>query len=268
MYPVYTNKTVSGNFRGPEFPQGCFGIQSMMDDVAFRMEMDPVDFILKNMTRKFRDETPHTNFSLDECIRRGMEAFDWKRRWHPPGADRGPIRRGSGVAFLAFRAGLGRSNAVIRLDASGQYRARRRHRRRRRRQDDDGVDRRRSARRAAIADRSRLGRHRSLPVLGRRIGQPDDDHDRRRRGRGGARSQETARREGRADRRAGRADRLRQPEPAARRDSAQHVRRALRRGRGRQSRRARPRREIPRRPRLRARDQSVDRDEPDQRRAR
>ena len=121
VYPVYTNKTVSGNFRGPEFPQGYFGIQSMMDDVAFRMDMDPVDFILKNMTRKFRDETPYTNFSLDECIRRGMEAFDWKRRWHPPGADRGPIRRGSGVAFLAFRAGLGRSNAVIRLDASGQY---------------------------------------------------------------------------------------------------------------------------------------------------
>src|SRR6185503_6616788 len=31
--PVYTNRTVSGNFRGPEFPQGFFGIQSMMDDV-------------------------------------------------------------------------------------------------------------------------------------------------------------------------------------------------------------------------------------------
>ena len=28
IYPVYTNKTVSGNFRGPEFPQGYFGIQS------------------------------------------------------------------------------------------------------------------------------------------------------------------------------------------------------------------------------------------------
>src|SRR5262245_18603231 len=121
VYPVYTNKTVSGNFRGPEYPQGYFGIQSMMDDVAFRMEMDPVDFILKNMTRKFRDETPYTNYSLDECIRRGMEAFDWKAKWHPAGADRGPVKRGSGVAFLAFRAGLGRSNAVIRLDATGTY---------------------------------------------------------------------------------------------------------------------------------------------------
>ena len=37
-HPVYTNRTVSGNFRGPEYPQGFFGIQSMMDDVALPAE--------------------------------------------------------------------------------------------------------------------------------------------------------------------------------------------------------------------------------------
>ena len=121
VHPVYTNRTVSGNFRGPEYPQGYFGVQSMMDEVAFRMKMDPVDFILKNMTRKYRDETPYTSYSLDECIRRGADAFDWKKKWHPPGAGAGPVRRGVGVAFLSFRAGLGRSNAVIRLDAKGKY---------------------------------------------------------------------------------------------------------------------------------------------------
>jgi xanthine dehydrogenase YagR molybdenum-binding subunit len=121
VYPVYTNKTVSGNFRGPEYPQGFFGIQSMMDDVAAKLKMDPVDFILKNMTRKFRDETEYTTYTLDECIKRGAEAFDWKNRWHPPGSGSGAIRRGAGVAFMAFRSGLGRSNAVIRLDAAGRY---------------------------------------------------------------------------------------------------------------------------------------------------
>jgi putative selenate reductase molybdopterin-binding subunit len=121
VYPVYTNRTVSGNFRGPEYPQGYFGIQSMMDHVAFRMKMDPVDFILRNMTRMFRDETPYTSYTLDQCIRRGVDAFDWKRKWREPGADRGPIRRGVGVAFVSFRSGLGRSNAVIRLDAKGRY---------------------------------------------------------------------------------------------------------------------------------------------------
>jgi CO/xanthine dehydrogenase Mo-binding subunit/aerobic-type carbon monoxide dehydrogenase small subunit (CoxS/CutS family) len=120
--PVYTNRTVSANFRGPEFPQGFFGIQSMMDDVAAKLRIDPVEFILKNMTRKAGDQTPYTTYSLDECIHRGAEAFEWKKRWRPePGSDRGPIKRGAGVSFMAFRAGLGRSSAVIRIDGKGRY---------------------------------------------------------------------------------------------------------------------------------------------------
>ena len=120
--PVYTNRTVSANFRGPEFPQGFFGIQSMMDDIAAKLKMDPLEFILKNMTRKAGDQTPYTTYSLDECIRRGAEAFDWKKRWKPqPGSGPGPIKRGAGVSFMAFRAGLGRSSAVIRVGATGTY---------------------------------------------------------------------------------------------------------------------------------------------------
>src|SRR6266851_2068339 len=120
--PVYTNRTVSGNFRGPEFPQGFFGIQSMMDDVAAKLKMDPVEFILRNMTRKANDQIPYTTYSLDECLHRGAETFEWKKRWRPqPGSDSGPIKRGAGVAFMAFRAGLGRSSAVIRVDAKRRY---------------------------------------------------------------------------------------------------------------------------------------------------
>jgi CO/xanthine dehydrogenase Mo-binding subunit len=122
IYPVYTNKTVSGNFRGPEFPQGFFGIQNMMDDVAYKLNMDPVDFVLKNMTRKANDQQEYTNYSLDECIHRGVEAFDWKKRWRPkPGSDAGPVKRGAGMSFMAFRSGVGRSNAIIQVDRSGQF---------------------------------------------------------------------------------------------------------------------------------------------------
>ena len=120
--PVYTNRTVSGNFRGPEFPQGFFGIQSMMDDVAAKMNIDPVEFILRNMTRKAGDQTPYTNYSLEECIRKGAETFEWKKRWRAvPGSDPGPIKRGAGVSFMAFRAGLGRSSAVVRVNGQGKY---------------------------------------------------------------------------------------------------------------------------------------------------
>jgi xanthine dehydrogenase molybdenum-binding subunit len=122
IHPVYTNKTVSGNFRGPEYPQGFFGIQSMMDDVAYKVKMDPVDFALKNMTRSPGPGLSFTDYSLDECIKRGAEAFEWKKRWRAqPGSDSGSIKRGAGMTYMTFRSGLGRSGAVIRLDSKGHY---------------------------------------------------------------------------------------------------------------------------------------------------
>jgi xanthine dehydrogenase molybdenum-binding subunit len=121
-YPVYTNRTVSGNFRGPSDPQGYYPIQSMMDDIAYELKMDPVEFILKNMVRRPSPQTTFTNYTLDECVRRGAELFDWKKRWHSrPGSDPGPVKRGAGVAFMSFRSGVGTSSAVIQVDSKGRY---------------------------------------------------------------------------------------------------------------------------------------------------
>jgi xanthine dehydrogenase molybdenum-binding subunit len=121
VYPVYTNRTTSGNFRGPSDPQGFFGIESMMDDVAYKLGIDPVEFALTNMRRPGPNLT-FTNYSLDECIRRGAELFDWKSRWRRvPGSDAGTIKQGAGMSFMMFRAGQGRSSAVLRVDASGRY---------------------------------------------------------------------------------------------------------------------------------------------------
>lgn len=94
----------------------------MMDDVAYKMGMDPVDFALKNMSRKAGDEHPYTNYTLEECIRRGAAAFDWKKRWRPkPGSDTGPVKRGAGFAFLVFRSAPGRSSAAIDVTPEGRY---------------------------------------------------------------------------------------------------------------------------------------------------
>jgi xanthine dehydrogenase molybdenum-binding subunit len=122
IHPTYTNRTVSANFRGPEYPQGFFGIQSMMDDVAHRLDLDPVAFAIQNMSRMSRDEVPYTSYSLEECIRRGAAAFDWQtRRRSQPGSDAGPIKRGAGMTYMLFRSGLGQSSAVIKLNSAGQY---------------------------------------------------------------------------------------------------------------------------------------------------
>ena len=121
LYPVHTNRMVSGNFRAPSEPQGYFGIQSMMDDISYKVDMDPVDFALRNMRRP-TEEVRYTTYALDECIERGRELFDWEGRWRPvPGSDEGPIKRGAGFAFMQFRSGVGPSSAILRVDSSGHY---------------------------------------------------------------------------------------------------------------------------------------------------
>ncbi len=234
IYPVYTNKTVSGNFRGPEYPQGYYGIESMMDDVAYKLKMDPVDFILKNMTRKSRDEVPYTNYSLEECMTRGAEAFEWKKRWRSqPGSDPGPVKRGAGMSFMAFRSALGRSNAVIRLDAKRKiHRFRRCNGYRGRRENDDGDHCGRSSGCAALEDRRRLGRHGPLSLFRRRVRQPYDDTNRIR-GYPGCGSAQAPNRRKRITERRKRSGRFRIAQSHAGRQGARSICGALRRSRGR-----------------------------------
>lgn len=119
VHPTYTNMTVSANFRGPAYPQGVWGIESMMDQVAHELGLDPVAFHLKNVSRAYLDETPYTSWALPECIERGAAVFGWASRWRRSGTEAGPRRRGVGLATGAFSAGTGRSSARLRLDGQG-----------------------------------------------------------------------------------------------------------------------------------------------------
>jgi xanthine dehydrogenase YagR molybdenum-binding subunit len=93
----------------------------MMDDVAFKLKMDPVEFRLKNMTRKFRDEMPYSMYGLEDCVVQGAQKFGWKERWRQPGSSAGPIKRGIGMAIGSIQSAPGRSGATITVDASGTY---------------------------------------------------------------------------------------------------------------------------------------------------
>ena len=121
IYPVHTNRMVSGNFRAPQYPQGYFGIQSMMDDISYKVGIDPVEFALKNMRRPTEDE-PFTTYTLDQCIEQGAEKFGWQNRWRPePGSDSGTIKRGAGMGFMMFGSTISPSSAIIRVDSGGRY---------------------------------------------------------------------------------------------------------------------------------------------------
>ena len=74
------------------------------------------------MTRKFRDQTPYTSFGLEDCLRKGADAFGWKQRWKPvAGSGTGPVKRGAGLAMGMFGSALGRSSAVAKVDSKGNY---------------------------------------------------------------------------------------------------------------------------------------------------
>jgi CO/xanthine dehydrogenase Mo-binding subunit len=120
VYATYTNTAVAANFRGPPYPQGVFGIASLLDHISHQLKIDPVDFYLKNVTQKFRGSTPYTSSGLLECIRKGAELFEWKKRWHPAGSQQGPIKTGIGLAAGGFGASVGSSSAVLRLDSEGR----------------------------------------------------------------------------------------------------------------------------------------------------
>jgi CO/xanthine dehydrogenase Mo-binding subunit len=121
VYPAYTNTAVAANYRAPAYPQGVFGLDSLMDHIAYELKINPLDFRLKNITKKYHDELPYTSYGLADCIRRGADAFEWRTRWRKPAADDGPVRRGAGMSIGSFHARVGRSSAVIRLDARGRY---------------------------------------------------------------------------------------------------------------------------------------------------
>jgi CO/xanthine dehydrogenase Mo-binding subunit/aerobic-type carbon monoxide dehydrogenase small subunit (CoxS/CutS family) len=119
VHPTYTNMTVSANFRGPSYPQGVWGIESMMDQMAHELEINPVAFHLKNVSRAYMDEVPYTSWALSDCIERGAEIFGWASRWRRAGTENAAVKRGVGMATGAFSARTGRSSAVLRLDADG-----------------------------------------------------------------------------------------------------------------------------------------------------
>lgn len=105
---VFTNHPYSCAFRGFGVPQAVFAIECQMDDLARKLNMDPIEIRLKNMLRD-GDRTifgqvmrESRGLGIEECISRVRERIDWDR---PIDRCDGPIKRGRG--FSAFMYGTG-----------------------------------------------------------------------------------------------------------------------------------------------------------------
>jgi xanthine dehydrogenase YagR molybdenum-binding subunit len=102
---IHTHETPSVAMRAPGNPQSCFAIEMLVDELAHKIEMDPVEFRKKNLG------DPAWHRQLD----RGAREIGWSRRNPVPGGNAGPLKRGMGCAVGAWPGG-GRPQCIVTVE--------------------------------------------------------------------------------------------------------------------------------------------------------
>lgn len=120
-YSVYTNAGPARPMRAPGHVQGTFAMDSLIDDLAEKIGMDPLEFRLKNYAEKDQVlNRPYTSKRLREAYKKGAEAIGWHRRSQPAGSGAGPVKRGIGMATQIWWGGGGPpAYTTIRLNRDG-----------------------------------------------------------------------------------------------------------------------------------------------------
>ncbi|HHY38927.1 MAG TPA: xanthine dehydrogenase family protein [Clostridia bacterium] len=133
VYAVHTNKVYGGAMRGYSSPQVIFGQESLMDELAEALGMDPVELRLKNAFRPGSvTATGHKlegqSVPLVDLIKRVLDETDFfavRERYRKEreeaaqstGAPEGRLRKGIGLAASFRGCGLGAESP----DATGAF---------------------------------------------------------------------------------------------------------------------------------------------------
>jgi len=104
---VYTNAGPQRAFRAPGHPQACFITETVIDELADRLRLDPLELRLRNV----QPEAPNAQWKKYFPI--GAEKIGWSRR-HPTGdSASGPIKRGLGCAANMWGGGGNRATRAM-----------------------------------------------------------------------------------------------------------------------------------------------------------
>ncbi len=134
---VYTNHVSAGAYRGYGAIQGNYAVESIMDELAEKIGMDPIKFREIN-SMKEKETSPifeimgegtegtamiMESCKLPYCIKRGRELIEWDKKW--PRKEVGPHKvravgcaiamQGSGIPFLDM------GSCTIKLNDGGSY---------------------------------------------------------------------------------------------------------------------------------------------------
>ena len=96
-------------FRAPGHPQGSFGMESILDEIAVKLGMDPVEIRIKNDPFEIRRK----EYEI------GREKFGWAQKYRKPGTSPGPIKTGVGVAGATWGGGGKGTKAQATINPDG-----------------------------------------------------------------------------------------------------------------------------------------------------
>lgn len=106
---VTTNVGPARAWRAPGHPQGAFLTMSALEDLAAKLNMDPLDMFLKNIAK-----TGARAREYEEELNKAAELMDWKSKWHPRGqGGSGPIKRGLGLSLHTWGGRAHNSNCEL-----------------------------------------------------------------------------------------------------------------------------------------------------------
>jgi CO/xanthine dehydrogenase Mo-binding subunit len=128
-FNVYTNTPTTGAMRAPAGPQVNFAMETLVDEIAYELKINPLDFRLNCIESKYAgiDLAHHyTSYGFLDCFRVGSEAFGWKERWRPPPSKSSLESSGRskwsgiGVSGGRWHSRVGASDALVKLLPDGR----------------------------------------------------------------------------------------------------------------------------------------------------
>jgi len=108
---IYANLPSGGAMRGYGIPQITFAVESQMDAVAKKLNIDPIELRKKHIM-ELGDVDPFNNITccsngLLACIENGKQSVDWDNKRQAYAAQNiGDVRKGVGMALFAYKTGV------------------------------------------------------------------------------------------------------------------------------------------------------------------
>jgi len=120
QYPAKLNLPPMAAFRAPGFVEGTFALECLIDELAAKLSIDPLEFRRRNYADSDRtDDRPFSSKNLAECYHRAEP--HWAKRDEVRARSEGPWKHGIGLASQIWYGGGGPpSYAWIRVGSDGR----------------------------------------------------------------------------------------------------------------------------------------------------